>query len=492
MIRNLCLSLLLAPAILFAEDSTPEPDLPSIETVTESIVNAARFYRTHLAYGGGYGTEWPEDLSETHVEGRSSRSIISIQPPGTPTVGLAMLRAWQTTERPVFLQAAKEAAQSLIWCQLASGGWGSHFDFDPSHASRLHFRRDLEAGDTDLGKRSAQSTLDDNKTQSALFFLLELAHDPAMQNDPALQSALDFGMNGLLAAQAPNGGWPQRYSDPADPGLPLQPARFPESWPREFPAVDFTQFYTTNDGNLYHVLILLLRAQELEKDERYTLAINQLGEFLLLAQLPEPQRGWAQQYNFEMEPAWARKFEPPAVSSGETVSVLRTLFELWLTTGDERYRQSMKEGLAWLKHSQLDNGKWARFYELQTNRPLYCEAGTYQLTYEDTNTPTHYGFQVDLKERITRLEKDIATPRETLLEKRRPKTRSEKDHANRAKKQASRIRSILEAQHKSGYWKNDNTIQARLLEKNFEDLCTYLDFAKAAGEEFHELSPSSE
>ena len=51
--------------------------------------------------------------------------------------------------------------------------------------------------------------------------------------------------------------------------------------------------------------------------------------FLLLAQLPEPQPGWAQQYNIEMEPEWARKFEPPAVTGGESQKVIATLLTLF-------------------------------------------------------------------------------------------------------------------------------------------------------------------
>ena len=36
----------------------------------------------------------------------------------------------------------------------------------------------------------------------------------------------------------------------------------------------------------------------------------------------------AQQYNTDMHPAWARKFEPPAVSSSETAGVIRALLTL--------------------------------------------------------------------------------------------------------------------------------------------------------------------
>ena len=40
------------------------------------------------------------------VEGKESKTIISIQPPGTGTIGLAMLRAYQATGDPAFLDGA--------------------------------------------------------------------------------------------------------------------------------------------------------------------------------------------------------------------------------------------------------------------------------------------------------------------------------------------------------------------------------------------------
>ena len=57
------------------------------------------------------------------------------------------------------------------------------------------------------------------------------------------------------------------------------------------------------------------------------------GDFLVLAQLPEPQPGWAQQYNYDMHPIWARKFEPPAISSLESRYAINALLDLTERTG---------------------------------------------------------------------------------------------------------------------------------------------------------------
>jgi len=40
----------------------------------------------------------------------------------------------------------------------------------------------------------------------------------------------------------------------------------------------------------------------------------------------------------------------------------------------------------------LPNGKVARYYEFTTNKPLYMDA-RYQLTYDDSAAPSHYGWQ---------------------------------------------------------------------------------------------------
>ncbi len=469
--------------------SPPVADYPDPEAVVRSMKRAAAYYRTSLSHAGGYGISWPRDLSEARAENRASITITSIQPPGTPTVGMTMLEAFRATGDPLFRQGAIEAADALGWCQLASGGWGSEFDYDRRKASLLHFRRDLDAGDVWAGRRTAHSSLDDNKTQSVLTFLLELAHTDGFEKDADLRHALDFAFESLLAAQAPNGGWPQRFTGPADPSLPVKPAVIPEDWPREWSDVPYDQFYTLNDGNLLHLTRLLLRAHELEGDPRFLEAVKRLGDFLILAQLPEPQPGWAQQYNFAMEPVWARRFEPPAVSSGESFGAMRTLFEVWLATGEEKYLQPIAAGLKWLQESEIGNDTWARFYELGTNRPLYCEAETYQLTYDDSNLPTHYGFQVSgsFARKIREFAEDIKRSRIDILAEEARRPANVKEWTNQARKRADEARDAMRAQRREGMWLNEaGDIDADLFADFMEEMTDYVIAANAAGDAYRE------
>jgi hypothetical protein len=141
---------------------------------------------------------------------------------------------------------------------------------------------------------------------------------------------------------------------------------------------------------------------------------------MLFSQMPEPQPGWAQQYDREMHPAWARQFEPPSITGGESQSVMRALMLLYRETGKQKYLEPLPRALAYYKGSilpEVENpseirrracpGRTpcaARFYELKTNRPLYVTKGTrvtavgqgvtnvdgYELSYSDQSVITHY------------------------------------------------------------------------------------------------------
>ena len=474
-----------APAAPSPAQKEPAMDpYPSIEQVQAAMRKAAAFARTSLSFAGGYATRWSRDLRESRTSDAAGPALISIEGPGTPVMGRVFLRGWETTRDPLYLQASREVAQALLWTQLASGGWDTLHDYSLRAARKQHYRRDLEAGDTERGQREARSTLDDHKTQFALLFLIDFAALPEVREDAALQSALRFGLDALLAAQAPNGGWPQGFSGPFDPKAAVEKASLPADWPKTWPGTDYTGYYTLNDGNLHSVAQVLVRAHETTRDERYVNALRRLGDFLLLAQCPAPQSGWAQQYNLRMEPAWARKFEPPCISTVETLSALETLDEIWLVTGDERYRAPIPSALAWLEKSRLDDGQYARFMELHTNKPLYCVKDTYELTHDDSNLPTHYGFKIDdLQEDIDKFSETYKLTREERLAKLQPPA-SAKAWLSKAKGAAKKTVIALEGQNQEGVWTDDNVIEATLFVKHLTAMAYYIEAAKGAGELF--------
>lgn len=473
------------PAVPKPEVSKPviEP-YPDLKTVGAAMKKAASFFRTHLNFAGGYATKWSRDLKESRDSDRSSATLIAIEDPGTPSIGLAMLKAYAATGDKLYLQAAREVEQALLWTQLASGGWPTDHDFALPVAHKRHYRRDLDAGDTERGGRSSHTTLDDDKTQFAVLFLLELAQLPESKNDEPLHAALKFALDSLLAAQLPNGGWPQGFSGPADATLPVKKPTLPKEWPRKWPELDYTGYVTLNDGNLFSLAKLLVRAHEATGEGRYLESLKKLGDFHILAQCPAPQTGWAQQYNAQMEPAWARKFEPPCVSGHESLWAMRTLHEIWLTTGDEKYLAPIAAGLMWLEGSRLPDGQYARFYELHTNKPLYFVKDTYELTYDDSNLPTHYGFKSDeLQEDIDQFKALLALPRDEALGKRALPT-TERAWLSKAKGAAKKVVTALEGQNKEGVWTTNNVIEAGLFVKHMQAMTNYFEAASKAGSEF--------
>jgi hypothetical protein len=148
-----------------------------------------------------------------------------------------------------------------------------------------------------------------------------------------------------------------------------------------------------------------------------------------------------------MQPAWARKFEPPAVTGGESQQVLRTLLHLYRETGDEKYLAPIPKALEYLGKSQLPDGQLARFYELRTNRPLYFTT-QYELTYDDGDLPTHYGFQVG-----SRLD-SIRDEYERLRSRRwtAPPTRPPTPTFRRSDDLAERAREIVRQLDQRGAW----------------------------------------
>jgi hypothetical protein len=135
----------------------------------------------------------------------------------------------------------------------------------------------------------------------------------------------------------------------------------------------------------------MLTAWTVYADERYLEAAENGGAFLMLAQMPEPQPAWCQQYDRGMQPVWDRKFEPPAITGEESQGVLECLLRLYRETGNRRYLGPVPRAVEYLRASLLPDGHLARFYELETNRPIFFDRD-YAITHRAEDMPQHYGF----------------------------------------------------------------------------------------------------
>ena len=64
---------------------------PTREQALQAMRRAATFYRTRAAAHGGYVYHYSPDLRQRWGEGPATADQIWVQPPGTPTVGMAYL-----------------------------------------------------------------------------------------------------------------------------------------------------------------------------------------------------------------------------------------------------------------------------------------------------------------------------------------------------------------------------------------------------------------
>lgn len=389
---------------------------PSRDEVLGAMRKAASFYVDQVATEGGYHFYYAADLSYGRSESAEGPTQIEFQRQGTPVVTLAYLEAHEATGDKVFLDAARAAGKAYLRGQMCSGGWDYLAEFDPEKRKQYRYRADGNCGPDKRGV----TNLDDNVTQSAVRVLMRL--DRALKfQDKDIHEAVTFALDKLIEAQFPIGAWPQRFNAPPDHSrFPVKRASYPPSWDRKWPGPEYQLHYTFNDNSISDMIDTMLEAARIYNEPRYKASAEKGGQFILLAQMPDPQPAWAQQYDANMHPAWARVFEPPSVTGGESQGIMRTLMLLYRETGDRKYLEPIPRALEYLKKSVLPPADryvearsrmpkgtpvLARFYELKTNRPLYITKGSrltaaglgsrmvdgYELSYTGESVITHYG-----------------------------------------------------------------------------------------------------
>ncbi|MBM3876108.1 MAG: hypothetical protein FJ386_05230 [Verrucomicrobia bacterium] len=435
---------------------------PLVAQARASLEKATAYLRT-ISTEGGYLWRYSPDLTERAGEVKATATQVWIQPPGTPAVGAAFLEAFAATKDARHLDAARAAAVALATGQLESGGWDYLIEFD-SEKSRAWFRR-TDAGKLQPAEAAARkniSTYDDDNSQSAVRFLLDycdVAKSSADPRDGGVRAALDYGLKKLMEAQYPNGAWPQRFDgkprNAAD--YPILKATLPKEYPREYTRENYFRHYTLNDNTQRDCVRTALDAFHRTGRREFLEAAKRGGDFLILAQLPEPQPVWAQQYNARMEPAWARAFEPPAACGNESIGAMRTLVEIFLETGDAKYLAPIPAALEWFKRSEIAPNVWARYYELHTNKQLFGDRdGKIYYRIEDISAERRGGYswrgEYGVNSFRNYFENVQRVGREEWNARRAPKPRTPRRAAEHAQSLEPRVKSILAAQDAQGRW----------------------------------------
>ena len=421
----------------------------------KSLTQAIAFFHS-INIEGGYVYHYTLDLKERWGEGKTDEKTIEVQPPGTPAVGMSFLQAYRVLKNPDFLQAAQDAAHALIKGQNKFGGWDHKIHFNKSVQPKVSF--------------------DDNQTQSAISFLMALDQ---YIDDPVLTSSIEKALQMMIDTQLENGGWPHQYP----------------------PQGNYHDYATFNDKGINDCVRVMLEAEAQYDKVTYRNSLDRVGRFLLISQLPPPQPGWAQQYNEYLQPAWARSFEPPSVCPQVTVHNLQTLMDLYEQTGENKYLEAIPDAIRWLRESRLPNGKWGRFLELGTNKPLYYDRDRIRVnTMEELSLErrTGYGYENDLEERLDLTElrfKNLIREKQSADAPQQFK----KSHQESASEELVKsVMQVIESQDEQGRWvvkqdqfrkdmvvqqwngeyRYEDRISSALFNQNVEVLCNFLEIAK--------------
>lgn len=376
--------------------------------VEAALQQAVGYFRTTSRHGG-YGYFISADQSQRWGERLLDENAIEVQPPGTPAVGLAFLRIYRASGDEDALQAAKDAATALILGQNELGGWGHTIQFGEPKSETVSF--------------------DDDQTQTAISFLIAMREEASWS---ALETSLNRALDMMLVSQLENGGWPHRYP----------------------PSGNYHDYATFNDQGINDCIRVVLEAHAASGDTKYQESLEKAGRFLVVSQLPPPQPGWAQQYNEYLQPAWARTFEPPSVCPSVTLHNVHSLLDLYRYTGNDSYLEPIPDALRWLRDIRLKNGKWARFVEISTGKPLYYDRGRIRVDSTDElslERRTGYGYEVDLQDRLesteTRFRKVVAGEPEAV-----PRSLEQIEDALDA--ESASVARIIAAQDEVGRWVN--------------------------------------
>ena len=442
-----------------------------IDDARKTLRRAVNYMRS-ISTEGGYLWRYSLDLKTRAGETKATDAQIWIQPPGTPSMGVTFVKAYRATGVELYRDAARDVAAALTYGQLESGGWEYAVSFDEKWRTRYYRRIDVgKLSEQEIGRRRNTSTYDDDNTQSALHFLMDYV--VIAPDDRAARMTLDYGLQKLVAAQYPNGAWPQRYRGDmrSEKDFPVMKASIPKVYPRQYEKRSYSAHYTLNDNTQRDVIMTMLKAWKQFGNEEYLRAVKKGGEFLLLAQLPEPQPVWAQQYNSRMEPDWARAFEPPAACGGESVGAMRMLMDLYVEFGDEKYLEPLPRAMHWYERSKVRDGLWNRYYELGSNRPIFGDRDGKihyrldEITEERRNGyswQSNYGFPSTKRayEELTKV------GREAILRSRQPKELSDKEKARRMRSVEKNVRKVIAELDEQGRWITTGQLKKRNYEFN--------------------------
>lgn len=286
----------------------------------------------------------------------------------------------------------RRIADNVLMYQSPEGGWRKNVSL-------------ATPPDPDGVDRGATNTFDNNAVALPMGFLARVVQ---ATGHAGYRAAFERGLDYMLAAQYPNGGWPQYY--------PLKGG--------------YHDHITFNDDAMVRTLRMMRDIADGEapygfidadRRARATEAVSKGVGVILRTQVRQNGvlTAWCAQYDAELKPAWARRFEPPSLSGSESVGIVRFLMSL--DDPSPEVVAAIEGAVAWFRASAIPDARietvadaqgrpdrrlvhaagagplWARFYELDTNRPIFLGRDSVvrydvaEIEYERRNGYAYYG-----------------------------------------------------------------------------------------------------
>ncbi|HWS01612.1 MAG TPA: pectate lyase [Prolixibacteraceae bacterium] len=273
-------------------------------------------------------------------------------------------------------------ADNILLYQRNNGGWPKNYDMQAILTKE-------QADSLVKTKDQLHTTFDNSTTHTHIDYLAQVYTQTKIEK---YREACLKGIRFVLAAQYPNGGWPQYY--------PLED--------------NYSRRITFNDGAYLGIMALLGKIvsddpnfEFIDDDIRKKVKNAYDGglECILKSQIVSNGRltAWCQQHSeLDLQPVWARAFEPPSICNGESVPVV--LFLMDLDKPDQRIIDAVQGAVKWFEKSKILYTKietvrvppeqspyktittdkvvvtdslaapiWTRFYELGSERPLFSD-----------------------------------------------------------------------------------------------------------------------
>ncbi len=300
-----------------------------------------------------------------------------------PTMPLNQAAHWYATED------ALRVAENIVSYQTPAGGWGKNQprNHPPRQKGQAYVADNhsnyLSADDFDAPQDENWSyvgTIDNDATITEIRFLAKVvAALPATQS-LVYRSSLIRGLEYLLAAQFPNGGWPQVW--------PLQGG--------------YHDAFTINDNAVVEVAEMMGEVANAKDgfasvpdSVRVAARASEQKAIQGLLATQQKIKGkptlWGQQHDaLTLAPTSARNYEPAALCSFESANILMYLMSLPSPTtqirqaiegGVSALRSLAVEGKVWRKVSEQEGRQlvnhpgapkiWARYYDQTSLAPIF-------------------------------------------------------------------------------------------------------------------------